>query len=205
MSLAGSLLDFESALDAIAAAERGEGWLVACDQARRYLLPCREFVAVLAGLLRRLPGPALEVCAGDGELARMLRAEGVDMIASDSAPVVGGGVERAPADEALARYRPAVVLGSFVPFDSGVDRQVLCFPTVRHYLVLGARIHGLFGSSALWESPGWSAEPLEFLTRWMLTRHDVWLGAPGRPILQHGEAWHLKRVQNDEKNPELRT
>ena len=30
---------------------------------------------------------------------------------------------RAPADEALDRYRPAVVLGSFVPFDAGVDER----------------------------------------------------------------------------------
>jgi len=102
-------------------------------------------------------------------------------------------VERASAQEALRRYRPAVVLGCFVPIDSGVDELVMRSPSVRHYVVLAARIGGLLGSAPLWHDANWTAEPLAEVTRWMLTRHDTWTGTPGRSILRHGEAWHLRR------------
>jgi hypothetical protein len=114
-------------------------------------------------------------------------------VATDADPPARSGVEPASADEALRRYRPTVVLGCFCPVDAPVDAAVLGFPSVRHYVVLGARIGGLFGSEGLLENADWTAEPLEEVTRWLLTRHDVWLGGPGRRLLRHGEAWHFRR------------
>jgi hypothetical protein len=70
----------------------------------------------------------------------------------------------------------------------------MSFPTVQHYVVLGARIGGLFGSSELWQYDGWRGSPLNEVTRWMLTRHDVLTTDPNHPILQHGEAWHFQRT-----------
>ncbi len=186
---------FRSQLDRIAAAERGDGWLSVCEESGRFWVPTREFVAALAELLRSSgEGPIVEVCAGSGELAIALGAAGVEVVPTDTDPPQGSGTVRTSAEEALRRYRPAVVLGSFIPFDAGVDEEVMRFPSVRHYVVLGARIGGLFGSNALWDNPHWAAEPLEEIGRWMLTRHDVWLGLPDKPLLQHGEAWHLKRI-----------
>ena len=189
-----TLPTFEAQLNKVAAAERGDGWLSACDDTDRFLLPNQQFVASLAELLRSLDSrPILEVCAGRGELAEALRWAGIPIVATDAEPAAGSAVERAPTEEALRRHRPAVVLGCFVPVDAGVDQAVLRFPSVRHYLVLGARLGGLLGSAALWRNPNWSARRLEQVSRWMLTRHDVWLGMPRQPILQHGEAWHLRR------------
>ncbi len=225
------------------AAEQGAGWLDECDDAGRFLAVSSELVDALSGTLRGLAGdaPVLEVCAGSGELARSLAFAGVRMQATDVEPVglgrrpgsdVGhltngqvpsGGrdlsVLRMSAQAALRRFRPSVVLGSFVPFDAGVDEVILSCPSVRHYVVLNARIGGSLGSPALWQTSGWQAEPLEAVQPWMLTRHDTWLGPhqpgcsdyqprggtdlpagqPQQPgwshtdLLRHGEAWHFTR------------
>jgi len=188
-----TLPDFESRLDEITRAERGDGWLSVCEDDGRFLILTRELVTALSRFFRRLDaGPIVEVCAGRGELAAAIRSAGVEVVATDADPPPGSPVTRAVAEEALHRFRPAVVLGSFVPIDAGVDERVMGFPSVRHYVVLGARIGGLFGSAALWRHPGWTPEPLEDIRRWMLTRHDVWAGTPGRRLLRHGEAWHFR-------------
>jgi hypothetical protein len=199
MPLQATLPTFESQLDEIARAERGDGWLCACEEQGQFLALTQELVTALAESLRDLDaGPILEICAGRGELAEAIRATGVHVVATDADPPADAPVTRASAEEALRRFRPAVVLGSFVPVDAGVDELVLGFPSVRHYVVLGARIGGLFGSSVLWQAPGWTAEPLEQVARWMLTRHDVWLGPSEPAVLQHGEAWHLRRQDRNE-------
>ena len=178
----------------MAAAEAGDGWLSACEATGRFLAPCRELVDALAEHLRSLAaGPVLEVCAGGGGLAAALRRSGVAVEATDADPPPGAPVQRATALEALRRYRRKVVLGSFVPVDAGVDEAVLGFPSVRHYVVLGSRLGGELGSAALWNSAGWSAWPLKQVARWMLTRHDVWIGPSHGQILRHGEAWHFAR------------
>ena len=193
MAVSTAMPSFDERLAEIAAAEQADGWLIACEARGQFLVPCREQVTALAQVLKRLvPGPVLEICAGDGELARALATENLRVVATDRDPREAC-VERATAEEALRRYRPRVVLGSFVPVDSRVDETVLSFPSVQHYVVLGARVGGIFGSQALWRSSGWQAEPLDEAAPWMLTRHDVWLGLPNKPVLRHGEAWHVKR------------
>lgn len=195
MTITGNLPTFDQGVDSTAAAERGDGWLAECEAADRFLVPTCELIEALARFLRPLGGPVLEVAAGRGELAEALRDAGVEVLATDADSSPGSPVERRSASDALRHYRPRVVLGSFVPIDAGVDEAVLACPTVEHYVVLGARIGGLFGSPALWRNGGWTAAPAEDVARWMLTRHDVWLGRPGQPLLQHGEAWHLVRRQ----------
>jgi hypothetical protein len=185
------LPSFNSQLDEIARAEQGDGWMSQCERDGRFLVPTRELVAALSAFLRQFDAqPIVEVCAGAGELAGALRTVGVDLVATDGDPPPGAPVIRASAKEALRRYRPEVVLGSFVPIDAGVDELVMRFPSVRHYVPLGARIGGMLGSASLWEEPGWSAEPIEDVTRWMLTRHDVWIDR--RTTLRRGEAWHFE-------------
>ncbi len=107
------------------------------------------------------------------------------------------------APAALCHFRPAVVLGVFVPHDAGVDEAVLACPSVQHYVIVNARIGGAIGSPSLWNTPGWKSKPLDEVRRWMITRHDVWLGHPGQEngdILQHGEVWHLGRTLSGLQN-----
>jgi hypothetical protein len=186
---------YRSWLARLVAAEQGDGWLEACDRAGRFLAPCQELVLSLAELLSRLaPGQAvLEVCAGSGELAAAISSAGVTIEATDADPPPGCGVDRTTAAEALGRHRPAVVLGSFVPFDSQVDAAVLDCPSVQNYVVLGARIGGAFGSAELWKREDWQSRPLEPVRRWMLTRHDVWVGPAPEALLGHAEAWLFSR------------
>ncbi len=187
--------DFALWRQRVARAEQGVGWLDQCDDAGRYLAVSRELVTALAEILRRLAGDGcvLEVGAGIGQLASCLSHGGVsvqatDVNASDQSPVL-----RMSAESALHQFRPSVVLGAFVPFDAGVDEAVLAFPTVQHYVVLNARLGGSLGASALWQAVDWSAEPLLDVSRWMITRHDIWAGTAEGALLQRGEAWHFAR------------
>ena len=190
-----TIAGFRSWLDHVVACEQAEGWLLACEGAGRYLAITRELLDPLASLLRSLArgSPIVEVCAGNGELAGALKDVGLTVMATDANPSTLQ-VERLSAEEALDKYRPRVVLGSFVPYDAGVEGAILRCPSVRHYVVLGARLGGAFGSGALGQNPDWYGALCTGITRWMITRHDVWLGEGPMPLLQHGEAWHYRRL-----------
>jgi hypothetical protein len=181
------------------AAERSTGWLDECLEAGRFLAVNQELGDALASALRRFAGNGLvlEVCAGSGEMVRPLAALGVHVAATDAEPPEGSKVLRMFAEAALRHFQPAVVLGVFVPHDAGVDEAVLACPSVRHYVIVNARIGGALGSPSLWNAPGWKSEPLEDIRRWVITRHDVWLGRGGEEngdILPHGEVWHFART-----------
>ena len=187
---------FDVCSQRVSVAEQGDGWLVKCEDTGLYLVICRELVAVLSGILRSDDSePILEVCAGSGALAAALSDAGIPVRATDVNPAGQLPVVRADAEEALRQHRPRKVLAAFVPIDSGVDRVVMKFPTVREYVVLGARIGGQFGSDGLWSDSGWIPTPLIDVTRWMITRHDVGLpsGDSSPKMIQHGEAWRFLR------------
>ena len=213
-----SLPSYERTLAGVAEAEQGIGWAAACAEAGRHVALNGPFVEALAEALRDVaqplhvaqPPPAglfgpmdtgtaeggcatpvLEVCAGNGELADALRAEGVDVIATDVDPPAGSSVIAMSAAEALRRFRPAVVLGSFVPFDAGVDQAVLSTSSVEQYITINARLGGRYGSEALWRRGGWESFALPDVARWMICRHDVWMGEEA--LLRHGEVWRFTR------------
>lgn len=201
-------------------AEKTIGWLTECDETGRFLVVCRELVDDLTRVLKELAGDGsiLEVCAGSGQLSAHLKRAGLRLHAIDINAPDGSMVLPISARVALRRFQPAVVLGAFVPSDAGVDEAVLKCQSVMHYVVLNARTGGVMGSSALWRATDWKAEPLALISRWMLTRHDVWLGMH-RPanggeghgwrmaidvsecdsehadsFIQHGEAWRFTRI-----------
>ncbi len=194
-----ALLCFARWRERLIAAEQSTGWFDECDDAGRFLAVSRELVDALALALRRFTGsdPVLEVCAGSGELAGPLAALGVCLQATDAEPPAGSEVLRMSAQAAIRHFQPAVILGVFVPHDAGVDEAILACPAVQHYVIVNARIGGALGSASLWNTPGWKSEPLDDVRRWVITRHDVWLGHSGRnngDVLQHGEVWHFART-----------
>ena len=188
------LPSFDELLAEMAAAERRDGWLIECQQRGWYLALNRQLISALSASLRCLAdSPVLEVCAGDGRLAAALTTAGVPVIATDADPATTTRVEGISARDALLRFRPTAVVGSFVPLDAGVDQDVLRAASVQFYLVLNARIGGAFGSPALWQTPGWRAQRRDDIARWMITRHDVWVAGHATPLIQHGEAWLMGR------------
>ena len=193
MPAADALPTYRDLLARVERAERNEGWLLACEREGVYLALCAELVTSLTDALRPpSDNPVLEVCAGRGELADALRSRGITITAVDSAPTPAPGVESLDIQTALLRYRPSVVVGSFVPFDSGVESAVLRFPSTRRYIMLNARLGGETGPASLWDEPGWHALPATEVSTWMITRHDVWVGS-APPLVAHGEAWVFER------------
>lgn len=84
----------------------------------------------------------LEVAAGDGTLSRFLRAQGVDVKATDdhswSAVAFPDDVEKLDAKAALKRYRPEVVVCSWPPAGNPFEAAIFAAGSVRTYIVIGS-------------------------------------------------------------------
>ena len=115
----------------LVAAEQRKGWLSECADAGRFLAPSRQLVDALATVFRSIgaTGHLLEICAGGGEPAEALVSYNVPVVATDAEPPPGSSVLRMSARQALRRYRPAVVLGCFLPIDSGAAEHLEPFET----------------------------------------------------------------------------
>jgi hypothetical protein len=120
---------------------------------RRFLMPLVEPQGIYCfysrKLVRRLRDlidgrDCLEIAAGDGTLSRFLRAEGVDVMATDDHSW-SGRVEFPPdvinleAREALRRRRPEVVICSWPPAGNPFERHVFTTPSVQLYVVIASR------------------------------------------------------------------
>lgn len=189
------LLSHPEVLAEISVAERLEGWLARCQDNGRYVALTQSFVEALSAELKTFAShgsSVLEICAGDGSLAAALRAAGVAVTSTDANAIVGSDCVRLTAAEALSAYAPGIVLGAFVPIDSGVDALVLKHPTVHTYVVINARIGGELGTSSLWSTPGWTRRQMVTASERLLTRHDIWF-ADNRPVRQVGEVWCFTR------------
>lgn len=120
---------------------------------RRYLMPlvepqgiyCFYSKTLLRGLGRLIGGrPVLEVAAGDGTLARLLRDRGHQVEATDDhswSHLIDypGDVAQEPAARSLARIQPRVVLCSWPPAGNTFERAVFATPSVATYIALGTR------------------------------------------------------------------
>jgi hypothetical protein len=130
-----------------------------------YCFYTRELVRALTHLV---DGRAcIEIAAGDGTLARFLRAAGTPVAASDDrswSHVVRypDDVEDASAATALARTRPAVVLCSFPPPGNDFERLVFETASVELYVVITSRHRFAAGDWSAYEAQGgfeWEASP----------------------------------------------
>lgn len=88
--------------------------------------------------------PTIEIAAGDGTLARLLRAAGRDVRATDDHSwrhVIDfpDEVERLDARTALARYSPKVVLCSWPPPGNDFEAAVFATASVERYIVITTR------------------------------------------------------------------
>lgn len=127
---------------------------------RRRVLPmvqargiyCFHTRALIRGLSRLINGRAcLEIAAGDGTLARLLRQEGVHLHATDDhswhgAVDYGEDVEQMSAARALTRFSPQVVLCSWPPAGNDFERHVFTTPSVETYIVITGRAEPVAGN-----------------------------------------------------------
>jgi len=158
-----------AALDArLAQAGTRAGFVPVCRTRGYFHIATREFVRALAAVLRRLPGPYVEIGAGRGALAQAMRGEGVPLIATDDGTWWAemergvtdtgraGDVERADVLTALATHHPGTVLAVWPPRDSDWPALFRATPGVRAYLLIGDGTGAMTGNAATWgAAPGW--------------------------------------------------
>jgi hypothetical protein len=129
---------------------------------KSYLMPlveprgiyCFYSRPLIRALAERIGGrTCVEIAAGDGTLARFLRAAGTDVVATDdySWQKTRAGAERADvvrqdARAALAERAPQVVLCSWPPAGNPFERWVFETPSVETYIMIGSRSEAAAGS-----------------------------------------------------------
>ena len=143
----------------------------------------REFVSALAThILATGLAPVLEVGSGQGELARWLRRHGVPVIATDDGSWLDGrlswprgvpeGVEPLSYSAALARYRPQLVLCSWMPQGEDWTPAFRACTAVREYLLIGEGPGGFTGTAASFAPVApWQETSLEAIARLGIIRH----------------------------------
>jgi hypothetical protein len=95
----------------------------------------------------------VEVAAGDGTLARFLRAAGTEVVATDDyswqktrAGAALADVARQDAKAALREHAPQVVLCSWPPAGNPFEQHVFTTPSVETYIMIGARSEAAAGN-----------------------------------------------------------
>jgi len=144
------------------------GFVPVCRTRGYFHIPTREFVRALAAVLGGLPGPYVEVGAGQGVLAQAIREDGVPLIATDDGtwwPRTEtaatdtervGNVERADVPTALATHHPGTVLAVWPPRDTDWPALFRATPGVQAYLLIGDGTGAMTGNATTWgAAPGW--------------------------------------------------
>lgn len=119
-----------------------------------YCFYSKPLVARLAALIGERP--CVEIAAGDGTLARFLRAAGADVVATDDGSwkqtrrgaATADDVVEQDAVSALRERAPRVVLCSWPPAGNGFEREVFRTPSVETYIMIGSRSEAGAGSFA---------------------------------------------------------
>jgi hypothetical protein len=120
---------------------------------QRYLMPlveprgiyCFYSKPLIQRLAARIDGRScVEIAAGDGTLARFLRAAGADVVATDdyswqkTRRAISDVVEQ-DAHAALRERQPEVVLCSWPPAGNPFEKWVFKTPSVKTYIVIASR------------------------------------------------------------------
>jgi hypothetical protein len=114
-----------------------------------YCFYSRELIAELVKMIagRR----CLEIGAGDGTLARFLKGQGIQLIATDphdweTAIDYPDWVVKLGAKEAISASKPEVVICSWPPAQNDFERHVFTSRSVQLYIVIGSRHQFAFGN-----------------------------------------------------------
>jgi hypothetical protein len=119
----------------------GKRWFDFCEECGVHNVYNTEFIDKLTTLIKDLNSPPpIEICAGNGKLSYQLRKNGIDIIATDdnSEGLSNGGlVEKLPAQKALEKYKPRIVVAAWIPYQARIGFDVLDSPSVEHFIDIG--------------------------------------------------------------------
>jgi hypothetical protein len=161
--------------DQMEQAETGDGWGYWCVRHGLYVAVCKELISILS---ERLPRPAVEIAAGNGEMAALLGILGTDPEPRSI------NVMRMDARQALKTLAPVNVFTCFAPIDAGIEQTILAAPSVQQYLYIGPIPPA---------APNWTAEALPEVERVLLTRLDYLIDFTRRTHQRRAYAVLLKR------------
>ena len=120
-----------------------------------YCFYSKDFVTGLAELIG--DSSCLEIAAGDGALARFLRARGTNVVATDDYSwshrvTFPGDVEKLDALAALQKHTPRIVICSWPPAKNTFERHVFEADSVDRYILIGSRHKFTFGNWPLYQT-----------------------------------------------------
>jgi hypothetical protein len=139
-----------------------------------YCFFSKDFVTELAELVKAKR--CIEIAAGDGALARSLRRQGANVLASDDyswAHKINypDDVERLDVKDALALHSPDVVICSWPPARNDFERHVFQSNDVQRYIVIGSEHEFAFGNWGAYQAnAGFSMRKAAELSALLLPR-----------------------------------
>lgn len=147
-----------------------------CDLFGIYQILNKEFNEALAAEVKKLGlHPILEVGAGNGDLAAVLRGRGVKLEAVDNYTGLPGKEPRfnvlKPENmdyrDALVKYKPQLVICSWMPQGCDWTRDFRATSSVAAYILIGEEDRVVWG-----DNPGWRSRVLKEPNKWSLCRLD---------------------------------
>jgi len=178
-----------------------ESWFTVCSKNNIFQIWNKEYIEALSKEILNLVGEdfVLEVVAGDGMLSHWLREHGVNIKATDNmswhkqmpntririTPIeIHSDVEELEAIEAIRKYKPKMVIASWIPYGHDLDCEILD-EEVEYLILIGEGRGGCTGSMkfcgddwgednetpAYWKLKGYNEDDLDVDT-WNLCRTD---------------------------------
>ncbi len=164
----------------------------------------KEYISELACEIRKLVGDrlVLEVCAGDGLLTKWLKEEGINIIATDNfqweIPILFP-VERIDAIAAARRYKPYLIIASWIECDTDLDVQLLN-ENCDCLIIIGEGEGGCTGSEGFWKKyeEKYTLRYAEIADKFNLCRTDYSFAMfDGDNIMRHSSTVILERKKDE--------
>jgi hypothetical protein len=169
----------------------------------------RQFNDELAKVFKKWkPKLILDVCAGDGRLAQLMARRGLNVKAVDNYSWEFEkryfDVEKMDYRDALALYKPDVVVGCWMNLNTDYTPDFRKTDSVKHYMMIGEGDGGCTGGN--WEErPGWNLEWWNKASHFSISRSDMltfsYKGALDMfGMMHHSSVCSFSRI--DDKNTE---
>ncbi len=113
----------------------------------------------------------IEIGAGSGLLCRELQRHKADILPTDVKPK-SKFVEKLSAVEALEKYKPAIVVGAWLPFDANIELKILSYESVKYFFYICQSVNGIAGNEKIWRISGWDVYSLQDADKFSISRYD---------------------------------